>query len=194
MTNKILAFTIASLTLMIVSCGESIKMQKRDTSAKEIVDNRNDKYDCEAFSLSYPISFFVKEELEPTGLQKIYICADSTYNDITTILWESPGTFPSDSRDFVTIFASKEIDNYKRKNEFYDIMGMDSTFTIDGFPTYSINSIYTEGTDTIIQSRTGLVLPNKLDLMIVQKANTKKSMDEVKLMAEIINSIRIKEQ
>lgn len=73
-------------------------------------------------------------------------------------------------------------------------MGMDSTFTIDGFPTYSINSIYTEGTDTIIQSRIGLVLLNKLDLMIVQRASSKKSMDEVKLMTEIINSIRIKEQ
>ena len=71
-------------------------------------------------------------------------------------------------------------------------MGMDSTFTIDGFPTYSINSIYTEGTDTIIQSRTGLVLPNKLDLMIVQRANTKKTMDEVKLMTGILKSIRIK--
>lgn len=71
---------------------------------------------------------------------------------------------------------------------------MDSTFTIDGFPTYSINSIYTEGTDTIIQSRIGLVLLNKLDLMIVQRASSKKSMDEVKLMTEIINSIRIKEQ
>ena len=71
---------------------------------------------------------------------------------------------------------------------------MDSTFTIDGFPTYSINSIYTEGTDTIIQSRTRLVLLNKLDLMIVQRASSKKSMDEVKLMTEIINSIRIKEQ
>lgn len=71
---------------------------------------------------------------------------------------------------------------------------MDSTFTIDGFPTYSINSIYTEGTDTIIQSRTGLVLLNKLDLMIVQRASSKNSMDEVKLKTEIINSIRIKEQ
>ena len=73
-------------------------------------------------------------------------------------------------------------------------MGMDSTFTIDGFSPYSIPSIYTEGTDTIIQSRTGLVLLNKLDLMIVQRASSKKSMDEVKLMTEIINSIRIKEQ
>ena len=73
-------------------------------------------------------------------------------------------------------------------------MGMDSTFTIDGFPTYSINSIYTEGTDTIIQSRTGLVLLTKLDLMIVQRASSKNSMDEVKLKTEIINSIRIKEQ
>lgn len=194
MANKILFIGYVSLMLMAVSCGKSSKGKESDSNAKEIVDSHHKTYENEALSLSYPISFFVKEELAPTGLQRIYICADSTDNDITTILWESPGTFPSDSRDFVTIFASKEIDNYKEKNEFYDIMGMDSTFTIDGFPSYSINSIYTEGTDTIIQSRTGLVLPNKLDLMIVQKANTKKSMDEVKLMAEIINSIRIKEQ
>lgn len=45
-----------------------------------------------------------------------------------------------------------------------------------------------------VQSRTGLILPNKLDLMIVQRANTKNSIDEVKLMTDIINSIRIKEQ
>ena len=107
---------------------------------------------------------------------------------------QSPGSFPSDSRDFVTIFVSREIDHFEEKKVFYDIMEMDSTFTIDGYPTYSINSIYTEGTDTIIQSRTGLVLLNKLDLMIVQRASSKKSMDEVKLMTEIINSIRIKEQ
>lgn len=195
MINKILAFTIASLTLMIVSCGESIKMQKRDTSAKETVENRNNKYDCEAFSLSYPNSFLIEEVSASTGLKKLYISKDSTDEDIaTTILWESPGTFPSNARDFVTIFASKEIDDFKEKNEFYNIMGMDSTFTIDGYPTYCINSIYKEGKDTIIQSRTGLILPNKLDLMIVQRANTKNSIDEVKLMTDIINSIRIKEQ
>ena len=180
--------------LMIVSCGKSGKGQESNSNAKEIVGSHHETYESEAFSLSYPNIFFIKEVLAQTGLQKIYICADSTDNDMTTILWESPGTFPSDSRDFVTIFISKEIDNFKDKNEFYDIMGMDSTFTINGFPTISINSIYTEGTDTIIQSRTGLVLLNKLDLMIVQRASSEKSMDEVKLMTEIINSIRIKEQ
>ena len=194
MANKILFIGYVSLMLMVVSCSQSGKDQESNSNAKEIVDSHYKTYESEAFSLSYPNTFFIKEELAQTGLQKIYICADSTDNDMTTILWESPGTFPSDSRDFVTIFISKEIDNFKEKNEFYDIMGMDSTFTINGFPTISINSIYTEGTDTIIQSRTGLVLPNKLDLMIVQRANTKKSADEVKLMTEIINSIRIKEQ
>lgn len=194
MANKILFIGYVSLMLMVVSCSQSGKDQESNSNAKEIVDSHHKTYESEAFSLSYPNTFFIKEELAQTGLQKIYICADSTDNDMTTILWESPGTFPSDSRDFVTIFISKEIDNFKDKNEFYDIMGMDSTFTINGFPTISINSIYTEGTDTIIQSRTGLVLPNKLDLMIVQRANTKKSADEVKLMTEIVNSIRIKEQ
>ena len=194
MANKILFIGYVSLMLMVVSCSQSGKDQESNSNAKEKVDSHHKTYESEAFSLSYPNTFFIKEELAQTGLQKIYICADSTDNDMTTILWESPGTFPSDSRDFVAIFISKEIDNFKDKNEFYDIMGMDSTFTINGFPAISINSIYTEGTDTIIQSRTGLVLPNKLDLMIVQRANTKKSADEVKLMTEIINSIRIKEQ
>ena len=194
MANKILFIGYVSLMLMVVSCSQSGKDQESNSNAKEKVDSHHKTYESEAFSLSYPNTFFIKEVLAQTGLQKIYICADSTDNDMTTILWESPGTFPSDSRDFVAIFISKEIDNFKDKNEFYDIMGMDSTFTINGFPAISINSIYTEGTDTIIQSRTGLVLPNKLDLMIVQRANTKKSADEVKLMTEIINSIRIKEQ
>jgi hypothetical protein len=191
MANKILFIGYVSLMLMAVSCGK--KGKESDSNAKEIVGSHHKTYESEAFSLSYPNTFFVKEELAQTGLQKIYICADSTDNDLTTILWEAPGTFPSNARDFVTIFASQEIDDFKKKGVFYDIMGMDSTFTIGGYPTYSINSIYTEGEDTIIQSRTGLILPNILDLMIVQRANTKKSMDEVILMTEILNSIRIKE-
>jgi hypothetical protein len=72
-------------------------------------------------------------------------------------------------------------------------MTVDSTFTIDGYPTYSISSIFTEGSDTIIQSRTGIIIPDKLNMMIVQKANTKQSMDEVQKMTDIIQSIKIKE-
>ena len=144
MANKILFIGYVSLMLMVVSCSKSGKDQESISNAKEIVDSHHKTYESEAFSLSYPNTFFIKEELAQTGLQKIYICADSTDNDMTTILWESPGTFPSDSRDFVTIFISKEIDNFKDKNEFYDIMGMDSTFTINGFPAISINSIYTD--------------------------------------------------
>ena len=129
MANKILFIGYVSLMLMVVSCSQSGKDQESNSNAKEIVDSHHKTYESEAFSLSYPNTFFIKEELAQTGLQKIYICADSTDNDMTTILWESPGTFPSDSRDFVTIFISKEIENFKDKNEFYDIMGMDSTFT-----------------------------------------------------------------
>lgn len=69
---------------------------------------------------------------------------------------------------------------------------MNSTFVIDGYPTYSISSIFTENGDTIIQSRTGIVCPNKFDMMIVQRANTKKSTEDTKTMSEIISSIRFK--
>ena len=97
---------------MVVSCGKSDKGKESNSNAKEFVDSHHKIYENEAFSLSYPISFFIKEELAPTSLQRIYICTDSTDNDMTTISWESPGSFPSDSRDFVTIFVSREIDNF----------------------------------------------------------------------------------
>ena len=109
MANKLLFIGYVSLMLMVVSCGKSGKGKENESNAKEIVDSHHKTYESEAFSLSYPNTFFIKEELAQTGLQRIYICADSTDNDITNILWEVPGTFPSNSRDFVTIFASKEI-------------------------------------------------------------------------------------
>lgn len=118
MANKILFIGYVSLMLMVVSCGKSCKGQESNSNAKEIVDSHHETYESEAFSLSYPNTFFIKEELAQTGLQKIIICTDSTDNDMTTILWESPGTFPSDSRDFVTIFISKEIDNLKGRTNF----------------------------------------------------------------------------
>ena len=72
-------------------------------------------------------------------------------------------------------------------------MSMDSTYTINGYPTYSISSIFTKGNDTIIQSRTGLIIPDKIDMIIVQRAKTSESKDEVQKIADIFQSIKIKE-
>jgi hypothetical protein len=150
-------------------------------------------FECDQFSVSYPNGYYAKEEIDDSGSGSLYIGRDSTDEDMTSIIWQSPGTFPSNEHDFVTLFVSKEIEEYKKDGMFYDVMTVDSTFTIDGYPTYSISSIFTEGSDTIIQSRTGLIIPDKLNMMIVQRANTKKPMDEVKAMSEIIQSIKIKE-
>jgi hypothetical protein len=150
-------------------------------------------FECDQFSVSYPNGYYAKEEIDDSGSGSLYIGRDSTDEDMTSIIWQSPGTFPSNEHDFVTLFVSKEIEEYKKDGMFYDVMTVDSTFTIDGYPTYSISSIFTEGSDTIIQSRTGLIIPDKLNMMIVQRANTKRPMNEVQKMTVIIQSIKIKE-
>jgi hypothetical protein len=150
-------------------------------------------FECEQFSVSYPNGYHAKKEIDDSGSGSLYIGRDSTDEDMTSITWQSPGTFPSNEHDFVTLFVSKEIEEYKKDGMFYDVMTVDSTFTIDGYPTYSISSIFTEGSDTIIQSRTGLIIPDKLSMMIIQRAKSNMSKDEVEKIADIIQSIKIKE-
>lgn len=159
--------------LLIVSCYHSEKTQQNTETFSKVDNAKFKTYECEQFSISYPNGYYAKQEIDDTGSGSLFIGRDSLDDDMTYVFWKSSSSFSSNARDVVTIFASQEIDDFKEKDVFYDIMEMDSTFTIDGYPTYSISSIYTEGEDTIIQSRTGLILPQKLDLMIVQRANTK---------------------
>lgn len=183
---------IATFMIITVSCSHSGKTSQSTDTTNEVGNTQSKTYECEQFSISYPNGYYAKEEVDDPGSRRLLIGRDSIDEDMTSIFWESPGSFPSNERDFVTIFVSKEIEDYKKDGVFYDVMTVDSTFTIDGYPTYSITSIFTEGSDTIIQSRTGLIIPDKLNMMIVQRANTKKAMDEVHKMTEIINTIRIK--
>jgi hypothetical protein len=131
--------------------------------------------------------------MEGEGFHTLMIGKDGLDEDMTTIQWESPNTFPGTVKDFVTIFVYKEIYDYEQSNTFYEVMAEDSTYKIDGHPTHSIMSVFTEGADTIIQSRIGLIIPQKCDMMIVQRVNSKKPEDEVKAMGEIVNSIKFKE-
>ena len=166
-------------------------LQSADNTS-EVVNSQNNTFECELFSVSYPIGYYAKEEIDDSGSGRLFIGRDSLDNDMTSIFWESPGSFPSNERDFVTLFVSKEKEDYEKEGVFYNVMTVDSTFTIDEYPTYSVSSIFTEGLDTIIQSRTGLIIPDKLNMMIVQRANTKRSMGEVQKMTEIIQSIIIR--
>ena len=184
---------MAALTLFLVSCNHSGKTSQSTDNTSKGVNAQSKTYECDLFSLSYPNGYYAKEEIEDSGSGNLYIGKDSADEDMTSIIWQSPGTFPSNVKDFVTFITYKEIEDYKASNTFYDVMLVDSTYTIDGYPTYTISSIFTEGNDTVIQSRTGLIIPDKLNMMIIQRANTKKPMDEVKAMSEIIQSIKIKE-
>ena len=178
---------LALFTMALCSC------KNKEGKIEDSKDPSEQRYECGLFTLDYPNGYYIEEDNTPSSnFHVLSIGKDSLNKENTVIMWESPGSFPSNERDFVTIFASNEIDDYKKSNTFYDIMELDSTFTIDGYPTYSIVSIFEEGEDTIIQSRTGLIIPNKLDMMIVQKVNTKKSEDEVEAISGIIESIKIK--
>ena len=189
--NGFLVLTV--LAMFLVSCNHSGKSSQSTDTTKEFGNTQSKTYECEQFSISYPNGYYAKEEVDDSGWGRLFIGRDSLDNDVTSVFWESPGSFPSNERDFVTLFVSKEIEDYKKDGVFYDVMTVDSTYTIDGYSTYSITSIFTEGSDTIIQSRTGIIIPDKLNMMIVQKANTKQSMDELQKMTDIIQSIKIKE-
>ena len=189
--NVFLVLTV--LVMFLVSCNHSGKSSQGTDTTSEVVNAQCKTFECEQFSVSYPNGYYTKEGIDNSGTGSLYIGKDSADEDMTSIVWQSPGTFPSNVKDFVTLFTYKEIEDYEKDGIFYDVMTVDSTFTIDGYPTYSISTIFTEGSDTIIQSRTGIIIPDKLNMMIVQKANTKQSMDEVQKMTDIIQSIKIKE-
>ena len=175
------------VAIVIIACNTKGNGNTVDTQHSE-----NQTYECDLFTVSYPNGYYAKEEGPTRGnFRTLLIGKDSLDKDVTTIMWEVPNTFPSSVKDFITIFTSNEIKEYEESDTFYDVMKIDSTYTISGYPTYSISSIFVESGDTIIQSRTGLIIPGRCDMMITQRANSKKSMDEVQVMADIIQSIKI---
>ena len=183
---------MAALTLFLVSCNHSGKTSQSTDNTSKGVNAQSKTYECDLFSLSYPNGYYAKEEIDDSGSGNLYIGKDSADEDMTSIVWQSPGTFPSNVKDFVTFITYKEIEDYKASNTFYDVMLVDSTYTIDGYPTYTISSIFTEGNDTIIQSRTGLIIPDRFNMMIIQRAKSNMSKDEVEKITDIIQSIKIK--
>lgn len=181
------------LIMFLVSCNHNGKTSKSTDTTSEVVNAQSKTFECEQFSVSYPNGYYAKVGTDDTGSDKLFIGRDSTDIDMTSITWISPGTFPGNVKDFVTFATYKEMEDYEASNTFYDVMLVDSTYTIDGYPTYTISSIFTEGNDTVIQSRTGLIIPDKLNMIIIQRTKTKQSMDEVQKMTDIIQSIKIKE-
>ena len=181
--KRILFLSVCAL--MVAGCG---------SNNTEITESKSQTYECELFSLSYSEGYYLEEKpAAEDGFHTLIIGKDSLDENMTTIQWESPNTFPGTVKDFVTVFVYQEINDYEQSNTFYDVMTEDSTYKIDGHPTHSITSVFTEGEDTIIQSRIGLIIPQKCDMMIVQRVNTRRPEDEVKAMGEIVNSIKFKE-
>ena len=181
------------LAMFLVCCNNGGKSSQSSDTTNEVVNNQNKTYECEHFSVAYPNEYYAKVGTDDTGSGKLFIGRDSTDIDMTSITWISPGTFSGNVKDFVTFATYKEMDDYEASNTFYDVMLVDSTYTIDGYPTYTISSIFTEGNDTVIQSRTGLIIPDKLNMMIIQRAKSNMSKEDVQKMTDIIQSMKIKE-
>ncbi len=182
-----------ALTMFLVSCNQSGKTSQITNTTSEGISAQSKTFECEKFSVLYPNEYYAKEEIDDTGSGRLFIGRDSTDVDMTSITWVVPGTFSGNVKDFVSFITYKEIEDYEAANTFYDVMLVDSTYKIDGYPTYTISSIFTEGNDTVIQSRTGLIIPDKLNMMIVQRVKPNMSKDDVEKITDIIQSIIIKE-
>lgn len=191
--NKSIYLIMAILAVFLASCNHSGKTSQSTDTTNEVVNAQLKTFECEQFAVAYPNEYYAKVGTDDTGSGKLFIGRDSTDIDMTSITWVSPGTVPGNVKDFVTFATYKEVEDYEASNTFYDVMLVDSIYTIDGYPTYSISSIFTEGNDTIIQSRTGLIIPDKLNMMIVQRAKSNMSKEDVQKMTDIIQSMKIKE-
>lgn len=181
---------LLALMALCVSCGRGTKssLDKSDAKDSSLVEYKT--YICEDFTVSYPADYFLREGHQEDGPSRLIFSKDSLDKNTVTILWESPGKFPGNESQFVYLFTYKEMEAYKKSNTFYDIMKIDSIYLINGFPTYTITSVYEEGVDTIIQTRSGVVFPNQLDMMVIERMNSKMSKADVKVMDDILGSIK----
>lgn len=187
MKLKYLCLTaIASICLLLPSCGKKSKEKKQEPI------EQSKSFDCDLFLVTMPDGYLFHEELKGDNLHELIIEKGSLNPNKTYIKWSTSNLFPGTAEQLVTLITSKEIETFEKNKSFYDVMNTDSAYVIDGFPTYSISSIYTEDEDTIIQSRTGMVVPDRFYMLIEQKANTKTDIEEVKSMTDIIETIRIK--
>jgi len=180
---------LLALMALCVSCGRGTKSSLDNSSAKDSSLVEYQSFYCEDFTVSYPADYFVREGHQEDGPSRLIFSKDSLDKNTVTILWESPSTFPGNESQFVYLFTYKEMEAYKNSNTFYDIMDIDSTYQIDGFPTYTITSVYEEGVDTIIQTRSGVVFPNKLDMMVIERMSSKMPRADIKVMDDILGSI-----
>lgn len=180
---------LLALMALCVSCGRGTKSSLYNSSAKDSSLVEYQTFYCEDFTVSYPADYFMREGHQEDGPSRLIFSKDSLDKNTVTILWESPSKFPGNGSQFVYLFTYKEMEAYKNSNTFYDIMDIDSTYQIDGFPTYTITSVYEEGVDTIIQTRSGVVFPNKLDMMVIERMSSKMPRADIKVMDDILGSI-----
>ena len=176
--------------ILLSSCSGNAPKEANLTQTAEV--NSTPMYENELFSCDYPYGYKAVEFTTNDDEQYLVIRKDDLDDDETIIKWKSPGTFPLGASEFVNLSTSLEIDEFKKSNTFYDVMKIDSTYTIDGYPTYTIASIFEEGPDTIIQCRIGMIIPQKFDMMITQKINVKSSVEKVQEMSDIIETIKFK--
>lgn len=184
-----------SFTIFLLLFAISVFLSCTNNAAKETPGAKGSAhvFENELFSLAYPANYSLKTVPTESDFSIIQIENDSLSGDcIMRITWEAPNTFPAGVKEFVYVFTHNEIQEFKESNNFYDILTEDSIYTIDNHPTYSITSVFAENADTIIQSRIGLIIPGKCDVMIVQQVNTKITEEQVKTLADILKTMKFK--
>lgn len=184
-----------SFTTFLLLFAMSVLLSCTNNAAKDthVTKDSAKIFENELFSLSYPTNYSLKTVSTESDFSIIQIENNHLSGDcMMRITWEAPNTFPAGVKEFVYVFTHNEIQEFKESKTFYNIIEEDSTYTIDNHPTYTITSVFAENTDTIIQSRIGLIIPGKCDVMIVQQANTKITQEQVGTLADILKTMKFK--
>lgn len=177
------------VTIVVIACNN-----KGNGNAVYDQQPKYKTYECEQFSVSYPCDYYFKQEAYNTGVKLLRFGKDSLFEEMTEVLWEAPGYYPGTVKEFVSLFVYKELKEHEKAGKFYHVLLSDSIIKVDGRPSYSISSMFSEKGDTILISRTGLIIPNMMDMMITQRVKIKSPREEILPLLDILDAIRIKKK
>lgn len=179
---KIKYCLIVSSMLLISACS-----QKKASEESAFVT-----YENEIFSAQYPKGYYT-DNYEDNGVNMLYIAKseDVIYNSLR-IIWTNGPAFEYPPKDLALALVYNHFLEYDSLGLFYEIMPIDSTYTIDNNKTYSVVSVFEHEEDTIIQSKCLLSVPNKTDIIITELLKNNGDISDAEVLGEILQSIKFK--
>lgn len=179
---KKIYFLIVGIILFFCACS-----QKQATEQSSFAT-----FDNSAFSLKYPKGYHL-ENVDYDGVNMLYITKSEEviYNSLQ-IIWTNGPAFEYPPKDLALALVYNHFLEYDSLGLFYEIMPIDSTYTIDNNKTYSVVSVFEHEEDTIIQSKCLLSVANKTDIIITELLKNNGDISDAEVLGEILQSIKFK--